>query len=64
MKDTQQRLLIEDLDYCNTVCEETKAISGGFFRKLAPTFFKIGKAVYTSENKIVQDVIEFIKFGV
>jgi hypothetical protein len=29
MKDTQQNLLIEDLDYCNTVCDETEEIVGG-----------------------------------
>ena len=29
MKDIQQRLLIEDLDYCNTVCDETEEIVGG-----------------------------------
>ena len=61
MKDTQQCLLIEDLDYCNTVCEETKAISGGFWKKLLPGVFKIAEAAYTSPNKIVQDVLELIK---
>lgn len=29
MKDTQQYLLIEDLDYCNTACDETEEIVGG-----------------------------------
>ena len=63
MKDTQQHLLIEDLDYCNTVCEETKAISGGFFRKLFPGAVNIGRAVYTSDNQTVQDILKFLKYG-
>jgi hypothetical protein len=29
MKDTQQHLLIKDLDYCNTVGNETEEIVGG-----------------------------------
>jgi hypothetical protein len=29
MKDTQQHLIIEDLDYCNTVSNETEEIVGG-----------------------------------
>ena len=33
MKDIQQHLLIEDLDYCNTACDETEEIVGGGFWK-------------------------------
>jgi hypothetical protein len=29
MKDTQQRLVIEDIDYCNTVGDKTEEIVGG-----------------------------------
>jgi hypothetical protein len=35
MKDTQQHLLIQDLDYCNIVCDDAEEIiGGGFFKKL------------------------------
>ena len=35
MKNTQQHLLIQDLDYCNIVCDDAEEIIvGGFFRKL------------------------------
>jgi hypothetical protein len=47
MKDIQQRLLIEDLDYCNTVCDETEEIVGGgkLWKAIKKTFRDKGDAV-------------------
>ncbi|MEG4023773.1 hypothetical protein [Microcoleus sp. S13C4] len=47
MKDTQQHLLIEDLDYCNTVGNETEDIVGGgkFWKAVKKTFKEKGEAV-------------------
>jgi hypothetical protein len=36
MEDIQQHLLIQDLDYCNTACDDTEEIvgGGGFWKKV------------------------------
>jgi hypothetical protein len=34
MKNTQQQLVIDDLNYCDTICNDTEAIVGGGGGKL------------------------------
>jgi hypothetical protein len=58
MKDTQQHLLIEDLDYCNTACDEAEEIvGGGLWKAIKDTTKAKWNAIVATGEGILQGTL-------
>jgi hypothetical protein len=59
MKNSQQQLIIDDLNYCDTVCDDTEAIVGGadLWNAIVGTFEAKWNATTTSFS-------DFFKYGI
>lgn len=59
MKDTQQYLVIEDIDYCNTVGDETEEIVGGvsFWKAIRDTRKAKWNAIVATGQGILQGTL-------
>jgi hypothetical protein len=61
MKNTQQHLLIQDLDYCNIVCDDAEEIiGGGPFKKL---FSAIRDEVQGTVNAVITTAVDLVTTG-